>query len=125
APYDVHSIIRRSLDELRSDDVSYLVLSLFFVLEPSDAMHPLALHDALPISWCRPANCLAMPIIPSGADRPSWGKFDRDRHLKEGDRKSTRLNSSHVSISYAVFCLKKTIRRSSNARSSKKEDASR
>src|SRR5207249_7161462 len=28
-------------------------------------------------------------------------------HLKEVDRKSTRLNSSHVSISYAVFCLKK------------------
>src|SRR5699024_11272194 len=28
---------------------------------------------------------------------------------KEGDRKSTRLNSSHVSISYAVFCLKKKI----------------
>src|SRR5699024_11366049 len=27
--------------------------------------------------------------------------------LKKGDRKSTRLNSSHVSISYAVFCLKK------------------
>src|SRR5699024_11288219 len=31
---------------------------------------------------------------------------DRERH-REGDRKSTRLNSSHVSISYAVFCLKK------------------
>src|SRR5699024_11430677 len=29
------------------------------------------------------------------------------RSAKEGDRKSTRLNSSHVSISYAVFCLKK------------------
>src|SRR5699024_12221016 len=29
--------------------------------------------------------------------------------LMEGDRKSTRLNSSHVSISYAVFCLKKKI----------------
>src|SRR5438067_7419546 len=28
-------------------------------------------------------------------------------HLEIGDRKSTRLNSSHVSISYAVFCLKK------------------
>src|SRR5699024_12536917 len=28
-------------------------------------------------------------------------------HLVHGDRKSTRLNSSHVSISYAVFCLKK------------------
>src|SRR5436309_6970183 len=29
------------------------------------------------------------------------------RHLKDADRKSTRLNSSHVKISYAVFCLKK------------------
>src|SRR5207249_11318858 len=31
----------------------------------------------------------------------------RDRRNRQGDRKSTRLNSSHVSISYAVFCLKK------------------
>src|SRR5437868_8457433 len=30
-----------------------------------------------------------------------------DRKRRDGDRKSTRLNSSHVSISYAVFCLKK------------------
>src|SRR5690606_40001472 len=30
-----------------------------------------------------------------------------DYHLRGGDRKSTRLNSSHVKISYAVFCLKK------------------
>src|SRR5437868_10140445 len=30
-----------------------------------------------------------------------------DRTVIDGDRKSTRLNSSHVSISYAVFCLKK------------------
>src|SRR5690242_20934820 len=39
-------------------------------------------------------------------------RFDRIRHSKGGnrpgeDRKSTRLNSSHMSISYAVFCLKK------------------
>src|SRR5690349_22947409 len=39
----------------------------------------------------------------------------RDRHrlrdsLGAGDRKSTRLNSSHVEISYAVFCLKKKIK---------------
>src|SRR5699024_11533523 len=34
--------------------------------------------------------------------------YDRiDKKTKERDRKSTRLNSSHVSISYAVFCLKK------------------
>ena len=32
---------------------------------------------------------------------------DKDRDVKAGDRKSTRLNSSHVVISYAVFCLKK------------------
>src|SRR3712207_8469403 len=30
-------------------------------------------------------------------------------HLRKGDRKSTRLNSSHANISYAVFCLKKKI----------------
>src|SRR5207249_6038058 len=35
--------------------------------------------------------------------RPAWSRTAR----VEGDRKSTRLNSSHVSISYAVFCLKK------------------
>src|SRR5438477_3174837 len=32
-------------------------------------------------------------------------------HMREEDRKSTRLNSSHMSISYAVFCLKKKNRR--------------
>src|SRR3712207_9185716 len=32
---------------------------------------------------------------------------DRGAHLVEEDRKSTRLNSSHANISYAVFCLKK------------------
>src|SRR5699024_12556046 len=35
----------------------------------------------------------------------------RDHRLPGSDRKSTRLNSSHVSISYAVFCLKKKNRR--------------
>src|SRR5207249_10778787 len=33
--------------------------------------------------------------------------YERDRDEQQSDRKSTRLNSSHVSISYAVFCLKK------------------
>src|SRR5690242_21317284 len=33
--------------------------------------------------------------------------FDQRRFLRKPDRKSTRLNSSHMSISYAVFCLKK------------------
>src|SRR5699024_11854647 len=35
-----------------------------------------------------------------------WWRYG-EKALEEADRKSTRLNSSHVSISYAVFCLKK------------------
>src|SRR3712207_7265188 len=35
------------------------------------------------------------------------GEFDDDVALLDQDRKSTRLNSSHANISYAVFCLKK------------------
>src|SRR5689334_24499124 len=38
-----------------------------------------------------------------------------------GDRKSTRLNSSHSSISYAVFCLKKKKKNKKNKKSSKKQ----
>src|SRR5690348_17392052 len=37
-------------------------------------------------------------------------KFTVDKDIRLGDRKSTRLNSSHPSISYAVFCLKKKIK---------------
>src|SRR5438477_7848878 len=48
----------------------------------------------------------------AAADEPAWeelhAKFHRWAGLLRGrDRKSTRLNSSHMSISYAVFCLKK------------------
>src|SRR5207249_9561286 len=38
---------------------------------------------------------------------PSWSPPGSSLHRSDGDRKSTRLNSSHVSIWYAVFCLKK------------------
>src|SRR5690606_41141103 len=64
------------------------------------AMYTLSLHDALPISaGARPPP----PRWHAGA-RWRWGSGPGRRH---GDRKSTRLNSSHVKISYAVFCLKK------------------
>src|SRR5256885_4582559 len=44
----------------------------------------------------------------SGADRQDGREHVADRIREEGrDRKSTRLNSSHLVISYAVFCLKK------------------
>src|SRR5207253_4902988 len=39
--------------------------------------------------------------------RDAVGVLDHERHVIKKDRKSTRLNSSHVAISYAVFCLKK------------------
>src|SRR5258707_10621105 len=42
------------------------------------------------------------------ADGPARaGRLQRDRRAQPLDRKSTRLNSSHANISYAVFCLKK------------------
>src|SRR5690242_21272576 len=45
---------------------------------------------------------------PRAAERRHRGDLDRPRRLAaRQDRKSTRLNSSHMSISYAVFCLKK------------------
>src|SRR5207249_9627867 len=47
--------------------------------------------------------------LPGNTRRRRTAEQDRPlgRGAREGDRKSTRLNSSHVSISYAVFCLKK------------------
>src|SRR3712207_7838739 len=58
---------------------------------------PLSLHDALPIYWD-----IDMPNQFEAADR-----IARNRGFSRAirDRKSTRLNSSHANISYAVFCL--------------------
>src|SRR3712207_982387 len=42
-----------------------------------------------------------------GANNLTQSNYIRDKGLGMGDRKSTRLNSSHANISYAVFCLKK------------------
>src|SRR4051812_49658814 len=44
---------------------------------------------------------------------------------KRRDRKSTRLNSSHMSISYAVFCLKKKKKKKKRRRTQKKKDRKR
>src|SRR5207249_10269591 len=49
--------------------------------------------------------CRTLEHSPSRTGRRTAAR--RSREAREGDRKSTRLNSSHVSISYAVFCLKK------------------
>src|SRR5690349_22892220 len=62
-------------------------------------------------------SCLGHPVSPAVArppvsgrpvpDVPAGGARRSERGRTIGDRKSTRLNSSHVEISYAVFCLKK------------------
>src|SRR5205809_4195572 len=69
----------------------------FFNNTATTELYTLSLHDALPIyaggRW----------FDPSRAHR----KVPAKRRLPMGDRKSTRLNSSHGYISYAVFCLKK------------------
>src|SRR5690606_42000667 len=65
-------------------------------------IYTLSLHDALPI-WVRADTVVAILTLGSPRRlllRPNGGGLPRDR-------KSTRLNSSHVKISYAVFCLKK------------------
>src|SRR6266853_5020163 len=75
--------------------MAFLVFLLFFFFFNDTAtteIYTLSLHDALPISPAAPWP--GHP--PARASRWCWK-----------DRKSTRLNSSHSQISYAVFCLKK------------------
>src|SRR5947208_10310972 len=86
-----------------------LVFFFFFFNDTATTeIYTLSLHDALPI-WSRavagqPVNrnrvSITAPFGPPGMRR-------RPRDDRREDRKSTRLNSSHQIISYAVFCLKK------------------
>src|SRR3712207_7426170 len=84
-------------------------LRLFFFNDTATTeIYTLSLHDALPIYGCMagalrqeralcPVKSLLSPIHSSA----------RRARSPDSDRKSTRLNSSHANISYAVFCLKK------------------
>src|SRR5258705_9792870 len=100
-----------------------MFLFFFFNDTATTEIYTLSLHDALPI-------CVARGAEPGGAvvrvpvrgpdvrrdralrhragrsgQRPAVGRRGADH--RRPDRKSTRLNSSHLGISYAVFCLKK------------------
>src|SRR5690242_21109999 len=80
-----------------------LIVFIFFFNDPATTeIYTLSLHDALPIygGWLVRHNThhLLMGFPEEGA---------KDHAMRAVDRKSTRLNSSHMSISYAVFCLKK------------------
>src|SRR5438876_2398615 len=80
-------------------------LSFFFNDTATTEIYTLSLHDALPILVGVDEN-YENPWIQRLAS-PMVGGYSRS--VSKGDRKSTRLNSSHPSISYAVFCLKKKI----------------
>src|SRR5947199_6314365 len=74
------------------------------------AMYPLSLHDALPIYIPGVERRARKGIDPAVGVARYSGSGSHRRIIKvraEQDRKSTRLNSSHLGISYAVFCLKK------------------
>src|SRR5687768_18280738 len=96
---------------------------LFFNDTATTEIYTLSLHDALPI--CSRSNCpqatAAMDLGAAGRDlvqRWVTGEYvlSYRQFSASGtpDRKSTRLNSSHGYISYAVFCLKKKIKKTYN-----------
>src|SRR3989442_3219360 len=74
----------------------------FFNDTATTEIYTLSLHDALPISWRKSATRTDVRVSCSSPPPTAVGTGTTD-----SDRKSTRLNSSHVRISYAVFCLKK------------------
>src|SRR5690606_41901105 len=92
---------------------SSLCFCFFVTLTP---LHlTLSLHDALPISSSTPrerrqasaaGGATGAPVHQALAKQTATRKI-RAETIESRDRKSTRLNSSHVKISYAVFCLKK------------------
>ena len=98
-----------------------IVVFFFFNDTATTEIYTLSLHDALPIPrflYCPFLVAAAPPLfiltISCCGSAPAF-YTDWQRHefftapisLRQRDRKSTRLNSSHTVISYAVFCLKK------------------
>src|SRR5688500_19393829 len=80
-------------------------LLCFCTAPPSPTIYTLSLHDALPISLWTTRTIASRPFLSSGYAGPISSTSTSTSSWR--DRKSTRLNSSHLVISYAVFCLKK------------------
>src|SRR5256885_7176898 len=83
----------------------------FFNDTATTEIYTLSLHDALPIYPGKSARGRRR-LCEQGRPAASSGLHQHPRdlepaHARSQDRKSTRLNSSHLVISYAVFCLKK------------------
>src|SRR5205807_8668722 len=96
----------------------------FFTTPPTPDLSTLSLHDALPIFPAASFGGRTVAVSPVPCKTPDWTEQPRESQalvswcnkqprnilaasVVGGDRKSTRLNSSHLVISYAVFCLKK------------------
>src|SRR5438132_10298959 len=80
-------------------EICSLSCLFFFNATPTTELYTLSLHDALPILGHG---------VGLKASRRTSARHQAPRQMTgRGDRKSTRLNSSHTVISYAVFCLKK------------------
>src|SRR6476620_11910581 len=93
-------------------DLALDLCFFFFNDTGSTEIYTLSLHDALPISLAAAAVAAGSRVACPPA--PAVGTAPRDR-------KSTRLNSSHVNISYAVFCLKKKKQKSEIIKYKKKK----
>src|SRR5689334_24693459 len=93
----------------------YLVRLLFFFFNDTATteIYTLSLHDALPIYAGRESSSKLRCNFPGcfmtrvSVSERKWTASSISLNKACTDRKSTRLNSSHSSISYAVFCLKK------------------
>src|SRR5437588_10990102 len=91
----------------------------FFNVTATTEIYTLSLHDALPISLPLPDRGRRgrLRLVFAGAAAAGHSCASERRRCASGagvDRKSTRLNSSHTVISYAVFCLKKKKKESSH-----------
>src|SRR5688500_19733466 len=84
-----------------------LPVSFFFNAPATTEIYTLSLHDALPILLSVAVAMKNHPDKPKSVELVALDGTAPIAALALSDRKSTRLNSSHLVISYAVFCLKK------------------
>src|SRR5256885_15670654 len=87
--------------------LSFPIFFFFFFFNDTATteIYTLSLHDALPISRSTSTRRAASWSTTPTPTR--WSRRTTSAAKASADRKSTRLNSSHLVISYAVFCLKK------------------
>src|SRR5256885_8987351 len=82
-------------------------MCFFFNVTATTEIYTLSLHDSLPISVWDTGVTLTRGYLHGLGPRVTLPRGYLHGVGHRGDRKSTRLNSSHLVISYAVFCLKK------------------